>query len=159
MKEQAYNDIRGPDYIDLNDKSNLIDLMKECHNELTSGEIVSLKILSRTMEVRSTTINRGLIQAIPTSLPPQPIGEATKASNLQDTTWSRNDIDKRDKKNIKQYKDKTKPSKEWKSLEKPKSNRSHSQQKLKSKSTPTKSKPRSHQVKENTTLGTKFAKS
>ncbi|GJU87552.1 hypothetical protein Tco_1295098 [Tanacetum coccineum] len=37
----------------LNDKSNLIDLMKECHNELTSGEIVSLKILSRTMEVRS----------------------------------------------------------------------------------------------------------
>ncbi|GJR48716.1 hypothetical protein Tco_1316819 [Tanacetum coccineum] len=38
---------------DLNDKSNLIDLMKECHNELTSGEIVSLKILSRTMEVRS----------------------------------------------------------------------------------------------------------
>ncbi|GKB16678.1 ribonuclease H-like domain-containing protein [Tanacetum coccineum] len=31
----------------------------------------------------STTINRGLIQAIPTSLPPQPIGEATKASNLR----------------------------------------------------------------------------
>ncbi|GJR97199.1 hypothetical protein Tco_0269373 [Tanacetum coccineum] len=28
-------------------------------------------------------INRGLIQAIPASLPPQPIGEATKASNLQ----------------------------------------------------------------------------
>ncbi|GJU05806.1 putative ribonuclease H-like domain-containing protein [Tanacetum coccineum] len=28
-------------------------------------------------------INRGLIQAIPTSLPPQPIGEATKASNLR----------------------------------------------------------------------------
>ncbi|GJU24633.1 hypothetical protein Tco_1163254 [Tanacetum coccineum] len=28
-------------------------------------------------------INRGLIQAILTSLPPQPIGEATKASNLQ----------------------------------------------------------------------------
>ncbi|GJT48617.1 hypothetical protein Tco_0974774 [Tanacetum coccineum] len=36
---------------ELNDKSNLIDLMKECHNELTSGEIVSLKIMSRTMEV------------------------------------------------------------------------------------------------------------
>ncbi|GJR11761.1 hypothetical protein Tco_0794413 [Tanacetum coccineum] len=32
---------------------------------------------------RSIPINRGLIQAIPTSLPPQPIGEATKASNLQ----------------------------------------------------------------------------
>ncbi|GJR64447.1 hypothetical protein Tco_0010512 [Tanacetum coccineum] len=31
----------------------------------------------------SIPINRGLILAIPTSLPPQPIGEATKASNLQ----------------------------------------------------------------------------
>ncbi|GJS30391.1 reverse transcriptase domain-containing protein [Tanacetum coccineum] len=31
----------------------------------------------------SRPINRGLIQAIPTSLPPQPIGEATKASNLR----------------------------------------------------------------------------
>ncbi|GJS89646.1 reverse transcriptase domain-containing protein [Tanacetum coccineum] len=31
----------------------------------------------------STTINRGLIQANPTSLSPQTIGEATKASNLQ----------------------------------------------------------------------------
>ncbi|GJY10939.1 putative reverse transcriptase domain-containing protein [Tanacetum coccineum] len=31
----------------------------------------------------SIPINRGLIQAIPISLPPQPIGEATKASNLQ----------------------------------------------------------------------------
>ncbi|GJZ58770.1 retrovirus-related pol polyprotein from transposon TNT 1-94 [Tanacetum coccineum] len=29
---------------ELNDNSNLIDLTKECHNELTSGEIVSLKI-------------------------------------------------------------------------------------------------------------------
>ncbi|GJV28608.1 retrovirus-related pol polyprotein from transposon TNT 1-94 [Tanacetum coccineum] len=29
------------------------------------------------------SINKGLIQAIPTSLPPQPIGEAIKASNLQ----------------------------------------------------------------------------
>nr|GEZ05085.1 hypothetical protein [Tanacetum cinerariifolium] len=33
---------------ELNDKSNLNELTKECHNELTSGEIVSLKILSRT---------------------------------------------------------------------------------------------------------------
>ncbi|GJY28614.1 putative reverse transcriptase domain-containing protein [Tanacetum coccineum] len=32
---------------------------------------------------RSIPINRCLIQAIQTSLPPQPIGEATKASNLQ----------------------------------------------------------------------------
>ncbi|GKE61477.1 hypothetical protein Tco_1511844, partial [Tanacetum coccineum] len=31
----------------------------------------------------SISINRGLIQAIPTSLPPLPIGEATKASNLR----------------------------------------------------------------------------
>ncbi|GJW99404.1 retrovirus-related pol polyprotein from transposon TNT 1-94 [Tanacetum coccineum] len=38
---------------ELNENSNLIDLTRECHNELTSGEIVSLKILSRTMEVRS----------------------------------------------------------------------------------------------------------
>nr|GEV12491.1 hypothetical protein [Tanacetum cinerariifolium] len=35
---------------ELNDKSNPIDLRKECHNELTSREIVSLKILSRTMK-------------------------------------------------------------------------------------------------------------
>ncbi|GJY10065.1 hypothetical protein Tco_0378250 [Tanacetum coccineum] len=34
-------------------------------------------------ELGTITINRGLIQAIPTSLPPQPIGEATKASNLR----------------------------------------------------------------------------
>ncbi|GKC42672.1 hypothetical protein Tco_1060394 [Tanacetum coccineum] len=33
--------------------------------------------------VGSILINRGLIQAISTSLPPQPIGEATKASNLR----------------------------------------------------------------------------
>ncbi|GJU71655.1 reverse transcriptase domain-containing protein [Tanacetum coccineum] len=32
--------------------------------------------------IGSISINRGLIQAIPTSLPPQPIGEAIKASNL-----------------------------------------------------------------------------
>ncbi|GJX79140.1 hypothetical protein Tco_0327289 [Tanacetum coccineum] len=37
----------------------------------------------RIYMVGSISINRGLIQAIPTSLPPQPIGEATKASNLQ----------------------------------------------------------------------------
>ncbi|GJS09587.1 hypothetical protein Tco_0366383 [Tanacetum coccineum] len=50
MKEQAYNEDRDQDYKSLTTKSNLIDLMKECHNELTSGEIVSLKILSRTMK-------------------------------------------------------------------------------------------------------------
>ncbi|GKE66949.1 hypothetical protein Tco_1521110 [Tanacetum coccineum] len=45
--------IQRPRPQDLNDNSNLIDLTRECHNELTSGEIVSLKILSRTIEVRS----------------------------------------------------------------------------------------------------------
>ncbi|GJR41191.1 hypothetical protein Tco_1216875 [Tanacetum coccineum] len=45
--------IQRPRPQDLNNNSNLIDLTRECHNELTSGEIVSLKILSRTMEVRS----------------------------------------------------------------------------------------------------------
>ncbi|GKA59071.1 retrovirus-related pol polyprotein from transposon TNT 1-94 [Tanacetum coccineum] len=41
----------------------------------------------------SIPINRGLIQAILTSLPPQPIGEATKASNLQkNSTWSPREI-------------------------------------------------------------------
>ncbi|GJS26299.1 ribonuclease H-like domain-containing protein [Tanacetum coccineum] len=34
----------------------------------------------------STTISKGLVQANPTSLPPQPIGEATKASYLRRTT-------------------------------------------------------------------------
>ncbi|GKC80727.1 hypothetical protein Tco_1131501 [Tanacetum coccineum] len=48
--------IQRPRPQDLNDNSNLIDLTKECHNELTSGEIVSLKILSRTMEVRELTL-------------------------------------------------------------------------------------------------------
>ncbi|GKC27439.1 hypothetical protein Tco_1034733, partial [Tanacetum coccineum] len=42
---------------ELNDKSNLIDLTKECHNELTSEEIVSLKILSRTMEVHEEEVS------------------------------------------------------------------------------------------------------
>ncbi|GJY54098.1 hypothetical protein Tco_0445762 [Tanacetum coccineum] len=36
---------------ELNDKSNLIDLTKECHNELTSGEIVSLKNIESNKEV------------------------------------------------------------------------------------------------------------
>ncbi|GJW17374.1 hypothetical protein Tco_0024810, partial [Tanacetum coccineum] len=53
--------IQRPRPQDLNDKSNLIDLMKECHNELTSREIVSLKILSRTRKfvhyIRSRSLN------------------------------------------------------------------------------------------------------
>nr|GEV34663.1 putative reverse transcriptase domain, ribonuclease H-like domain, retroviral aspartyl protease [Tanacetum cinerariifolium] len=47
MKEQAHNVDR--------DKSNLNELTKECHNELTSGEIVSLKILSRTRKIFNTS--------------------------------------------------------------------------------------------------------
>ncbi|GJX14921.1 hypothetical protein Tco_0206679 [Tanacetum coccineum] len=39
--------------------------------------------LRRNTISSSISINRGLIQANPTSLPPQPIGEATKASNLR----------------------------------------------------------------------------
>ncbi|GJS00200.1 hypothetical protein Tco_0316708 [Tanacetum coccineum] len=35
---------------ELNDKSNLINLGKECHNELTSGEIVSLKNIESNMK-------------------------------------------------------------------------------------------------------------
>nr|GEV72059.1 hypothetical protein [Tanacetum cinerariifolium] len=45
---------------ELNDKSNLNDLTKECHNELTSGDIVSLKILSRTRKHISLAIDKGL---------------------------------------------------------------------------------------------------
>ncbi|GJW91100.1 RNA-directed DNA polymerase, eukaryota, reverse transcriptase zinc-binding domain protein [Tanacetum coccineum] len=41
------------------------------------------RTISRRLVEGSMPINRGLIQAIPTSLPPQPIREATKASNLQ----------------------------------------------------------------------------
>ncbi|GJQ92278.1 integrase, catalytic region, zinc finger, CCHC-type containing protein [Tanacetum coccineum] len=51
MKEQLQR-IQRPRPQDLNDKSNLIDLMKECHNELTSGEIVSLKNIESNKEVR-----------------------------------------------------------------------------------------------------------
>nr|GEX62787.1 zf-CCHC domain-containing protein/UBN2 domain-containing protein [Tanacetum cinerariifolium] len=38
---------------ELIDKSNLNELTKECHNELTSREIVSLKILSRTRNLKA----------------------------------------------------------------------------------------------------------
>ncbi|GJS22295.1 hypothetical protein Tco_0450927 [Tanacetum coccineum] len=61
--------IQRPRPQDLNDKSNLIDLMKECHNELTSGEIVSLKILSRYENGDSGSYD-SLIQ--------RPIGDALK---------------------------------------------------------------------------------
>ncbi|GKC67808.1 hypothetical protein Tco_1100406 [Tanacetum coccineum] len=41
MKEQSYNVDRDKDHKSLTTKSNLIDLTKECHNELTLGEIVA----------------------------------------------------------------------------------------------------------------------
>ncbi|GJS12713.1 hypothetical protein Tco_0407185 [Tanacetum coccineum] len=44
MKEQAYNKDRDQDHKSLTTKAISFDLMKECHNELTSGEIVSRKI-------------------------------------------------------------------------------------------------------------------
>ncbi|GJZ02465.1 hypothetical protein Tco_0520426, partial [Tanacetum coccineum] len=46
--------IQRPRPKDLNDKSNLIDLMKECHNELTSGEIDHLK-MEMEMEIPSSS--------------------------------------------------------------------------------------------------------
>ncbi|GJT21894.1 retrovirus-related pol polyprotein from transposon TNT 1-94 [Tanacetum coccineum] len=51
MKEKAYNKDRDQDHKSLTTKSISFDLMKECHNELTSEEIVSLKIMSRTMKL------------------------------------------------------------------------------------------------------------
>ncbi|GJX99118.1 retrovirus-related pol polyprotein from transposon TNT 1-94 [Tanacetum coccineum] len=46
------------------------------------AEIVAV-LLEGKQKSSTITINKGLIQAIPTLLPPQPIREATKASNLQ----------------------------------------------------------------------------
>ncbi|GJS77556.1 hypothetical protein Tco_0727437 [Tanacetum coccineum] len=48
MKEQAYNKDRDQDHKSLTTKEISFDLMKECHNELTLGEIVSLKIVKPT---------------------------------------------------------------------------------------------------------------
>ncbi|GJT46525.1 hypothetical protein Tco_0955240 [Tanacetum coccineum] len=48
IKEQAYNVDRDKDHKSLTTKAIYIDLIKVCHNELTSAKIVSLKILSRT---------------------------------------------------------------------------------------------------------------
>ncbi|GKB50022.1 hypothetical protein Tco_0900775, partial [Tanacetum coccineum] len=50
------------------------------------SEIEKFKVFLKSIMIKdlgSKPINRGLIQAISTSLPPQPIGEATKASNLR----------------------------------------------------------------------------
>ncbi|GJX32501.1 hypothetical protein Tco_0242356 [Tanacetum coccineum] len=59
---------------DVSTRSNLIDLTKECHNKLTSGEIVSLKILSRTMEVQVSYADDQLILNVDEStIPSDPI--------------------------------------------------------------------------------------
>ncbi|GJT95560.1 reverse transcriptase domain-containing protein [Tanacetum coccineum] len=56
-------------------------------DRLAPGTINTWDLLKKSFiqrhESGSIPINRGLIQAILTSLPPQPIGEATKASNLR----------------------------------------------------------------------------
>ncbi|GKC19349.1 hypothetical protein Tco_1021499, partial [Tanacetum coccineum] len=57
------------------------------HN-IPYGYAVTMKIHKYGMKITyavtgSIPINRGLIQAILASLPPQPTGEATKAFNLQ----------------------------------------------------------------------------
>ncbi|GJW64598.1 hypothetical protein Tco_0116482 [Tanacetum coccineum] len=63
------------------DRDNLIDFSLISNLEAMLREF--LVLLEGKQKSSTITINRGLIQAIPTSLPPQPIGEATKASNLQ----------------------------------------------------------------------------
>ncbi|GJX83265.1 hypothetical protein Tco_0332746 [Tanacetum coccineum] len=54
MKEQAYNKDRDQDHKSLKTKAISFDLMKECHNELTSREIVSLKILIKAKGERKS---------------------------------------------------------------------------------------------------------
>ncbi|GKC75553.1 reverse transcriptase domain-containing protein, partial [Tanacetum coccineum] len=83
--------------------TNLVLNWEKCHFMCREGIVLGHKISKSGIEVDrakvdviaklphpttyktrcSTTINRGLIQAILISLPPQPIGEATKASNLR----------------------------------------------------------------------------
>ncbi|GKA39813.1 hypothetical protein Tco_0732406 [Tanacetum coccineum] len=78
--------IQRPRPQDLNDKSNLIDLMKECHNELTLGEIVSLKILSRTRKFITCQLSCETIvtdiTSVTTWLPETGIKAATSVSTV-----------------------------------------------------------------------------
>ncbi|GJS22370.1 gag-pol polyprotein [Tanacetum coccineum] len=82
--------IQRPRPQDLNDKSNLIDLMKECHNELTSGEIVSLKILmSFNYETSVANDTSGLVpqRQKPSDYDhPDPVPELQNVSPSADTT-------------------------------------------------------------------------
>ncbi|GJR01705.1 hypothetical protein Tco_0524689 [Tanacetum coccineum] len=53
MKEQAYNVDKDKDHKSSNDKSNLINLTKECHYELTSGEIARWAHIYKSKEWNS----------------------------------------------------------------------------------------------------------
>ncbi|GJT25529.1 hypothetical protein Tco_0895466 [Tanacetum coccineum] len=55
---------------------------KLIYNSIRNGPYVRRMIPEPGDPDRTIPINRGLIQGIPTSLPPQPIEEATEASNL-----------------------------------------------------------------------------
>ncbi|GJQ99738.1 hypothetical protein Tco_0522723 [Tanacetum coccineum] len=57
-------------------------IKNEASSPLLEIRFLDLELLDPWMD-SSIPINKGLIQAIPTSLPPQPIGEVTKDSNLQ----------------------------------------------------------------------------
>ncbi|GJU48725.1 hypothetical protein Tco_1218280 [Tanacetum coccineum] len=61
-------------------RSNIMEENPEARRQLSRPAQL---IIMRYAVTGSIPINRGLIQAIPISLPPQPIGEATKASNLR----------------------------------------------------------------------------
>ncbi|GKE26139.1 hypothetical protein Tco_1441523 [Tanacetum coccineum] len=67
--------------------ANAVRLMRERNQDplaLFSGEMQENDKKQGKKGLKcSILINRGRIQAIPTSLPPQPIGEAAKASNLR----------------------------------------------------------------------------
>ncbi|GJW96188.1 hypothetical protein Tco_0177996 [Tanacetum coccineum] len=61
----------------------LNSLSKISTGSSTKFNLASIDLLQSYAITGLILINRGLIHAIPTSLPPQLIGEATKASNLQ----------------------------------------------------------------------------
>ncbi|GJX37154.1 hypothetical protein Tco_0250457 [Tanacetum coccineum] len=66
------------------DEDNLIDFRLTSNLKAMLREFLFSSEMQENDKKQGTiTLNRGLIQAIPTSIPPQPIGEATKASNLQ----------------------------------------------------------------------------
>ncbi|GKB98989.1 hypothetical protein Tco_0985126, partial [Tanacetum coccineum] len=76
--------IQRPRPQDLNDKSNLIDLIKECHNELTSGEIVSLKILRIELSLVAGIATGALVKGGSRSeVPAQVEGAAYRRHYLQ----------------------------------------------------------------------------